>query len=220
MNSYVPLLPTDTWLTMRGTRLQNRFRSLAAVVDTFSISAAVLRGETPDLVPLRPSLLRGRCEFGIVVPRITTFRMALQGQDPGDVAIQITRDISEWPGAYQESFGGVRSLLDYAGTAQFILYYESYVDWVRAKADNSIAKLNPVWGFARVVRNAISHGGSVSIKDPSFSPVSWAHLTYGPDDHRGLIIGSDLEMPDLMLLMLDMDVTLERMGFDAAQVPE
>lgn len=97
-----------------------------------------------------------------------------------------------------------------AATA-LVQFYEDFVPWLKLKLGNDHTKFPPVWRFARVVRNAASHG-QVHIKDQSFVPVSWANLTYGPAQDGRQVLGSDLWLGDIFLLMLEMDDALNLLG--------
>jgi len=61
----------------------------------------------------------------------------------------------------------------------------------------------PVWNFARVVRNAMSHGGQLAIEDRA--QVSWKRLSYSDADNgRRRIINVDLWPADLIILVEEM----------------
>lgn len=212
MRSYTPLLPIGVWTNLAGTRLQSPFQSLCAVVDAFGISSAVIREMPLELSPIAPALLRGRCGVGLAVPHIATFRRALLNEALGDLAIKLTMDFPQPAGVQDGNLNGIKALFNDAAIAQFLLYYETYVGWAASVGALVTINSNSVWRFARVVRNAISHAGRISIDDKGFVPVSWANVTLGQIDNGREIIGVDLELPDLMLLMLDMDVTLESYG--------
>lgn len=92
-----------------------------------------------------------------------------------------------------------------------VKFYEDFRPWLTAKLGSEHNKLPTAWRFARIVRNAASHGG-VSINDKTFQPVSWKGLTYGPDNNGRQILGGDLSCGDLFVLMLEMNDELDQLG--------
>jgi hypothetical protein len=153
----------------------------------------------------------------ILLPHIILFKAALFGQPEPPVWVKIVKGkpSAKARGKHGASgdFSEVKQFLNDSTAVQFVLYYEQFADWVKAQAGCDIGKLHPVWGFGRVVRNAIGHAGVVSINDQNFKPVKWEGLTYGPAQNGRAIIGPDLHAPDLILLMLDMDRALDQMGY-------
>ncbi|PKA44037.1 hypothetical protein CWR43_06950 [Rhizobium sullae] len=65
----------------------------------------------------------------------------------------------------------------------------------------------PVWNFGRVVRNAMSHGGEVTIKDDK-THVSWKRLTYSRAENGRRIVNVDLWPGDLFILIREMEDVL------------
>lgn len=65
----------------------------------------------------------------------------------------------------------------------------------------------PVWNFARVVRNAMSHGGEVTIKDDK-THVAWKKLTYSAAENGRRIVNVDIWPGDLFLLIRELEDVL------------
>ncbi len=97
----------------------------------------------------------------------------------------------------------------------FVEFYENNVDWLKANVSSDYYKWPAPWDFARVVRNAVSHGGVLSIDNPKAQSVSWYGLSYGPAQNKRKIIGTDLSTADTLILMLEMSDTLDRLGCPA-----
>lgn len=94
----------------------------------------------------------------------------------------------------------------------FVIFYEDNVDWIRTNVSSDVYKWPSPWDFARVVRNAMSHGGKVNIDNPAAKPVSWEGLTYGHAQNKRQIIGTDISVADIVLLMIAMADQLDTLG--------
>jgi hypothetical protein len=96
--------------------------------------------------------------------------------------------------------------------AEFALLIDSNMDWLSLNVCSDRSKWPSILCFARVIRNAIVHGGSLNITNPKALPVNWKHLEYGPADHGKPILGKELGMADLMLLAIEVGEELDRLG--------
>ncbi|MEJ7807671.1 MAG: hypothetical protein WKG03_17320 [Telluria sp.] len=66
----------------------------------------------------------------------------------------------------------------------------------------------PVWNFARVVRNAMSHGGAINFTNLGSPAVTWRGLTYSPAENGRNILHSDLWPGDIFDLIVEMDAAI------------
>ena len=166
--------------------------------------------------------MSGQLNVSIVLPFGVTFKTGLLGQEEPPIWVRLTtRDLAD---AVQEiiavvgtghtgNFSRIRQFMNDGAAAQFVIYYENFIGWVKAQASYNIAKFEPTWAFGRVVRNAIGHAGKIAINDKNFASVEWGGIKYGPPENGRMVIGNDLQAPDLVVLMLDMDRALEEMGY-------
>lgn len=95
------------------------------------------------------------------------------------------------------------------GLGQFLLtnFFENHKHLI--KGMYGPAKHWPdVWNFARIVRNAMSHGGKVRMDDNA--TVRWRQLTYSNADNGRRIINTDIWPADLFILVREMQETLRR----------
>lgn len=108
---------------------------------------------------------------------------------------------------------GVHSLSVRVVTAMFSLFAERANDWLRS-TNSSYQKWPPVSNFARVIRNAIVHGGTLNATSPTSPVVSWRGLTYSHQNAGRQIIntGTDLSHGDLIVLMLELELELNDLG--------
>lgn len=207
--------PFDVNVRLEGTRLYHAFRSLCIATDAFRLALAALLGRYEKLKGEREIMLLGRLGINIVVPSLSVFGASARHEESPEVWIKLTRagkpQLS--PGFEERSSPEFFGMLEDSTTAQFVIYYERYIDWVKSQVSFDIRRLPPAWAFGRVIRNALVHDGIVSIDDKNFAPVQWRGLTYGPVENGRYIMHNDLEVPDVYLLLIDMDAELQGAGF-------
>lgn len=108
---------------------------------------------------------------------------------------------------------GYSSLSRLAISAIFIYFFENHLPWIKNNFNGPSGEHWPsVLDFARVVRNACSHGGKLAFAKPTSRAVSWRGITYKPTDADKLVIVGDLSMADIIFLMMDVSDVLDRGG--------
>lgn len=110
-----------------------------------------------------------------------------------------------------DGIANVRGAAGHLTCALFSQFYEIGSEWLRTNVDGDKSKWSPLWRFARIVRNALSHGGSISWLNDKAPPERWHKLTYSSAD-RGKKIGADMAMGDYIILMFEMSDELDRHG--------
>jgi hypothetical protein len=104
---------------------------------------------------------------------------------------------------------GVESVFGRIIAAIFATFAAQANDWVRANISTDYANWPPVSNFARVVRNAIVHGGTINIQSPAAPTVSWCGVDFNHTDFGTEVISEGhLSLGDLIALMLDLDAEL------------
>lgn len=89
--------------------------------------------------------------------------------------------------------------------AMFTGYWETNLSAIEAShGKRKSGNWPPVLKFAAVVRDTMSHGGTIHMF-PSVQPVTYFGLTYGPADNGRKIIHNDLTCADIFFLMLEAD---------------
>ncbi len=97
---------------------------------------------------------------------------------------------------------GVQRLMGSLYAHAFMMYFEksrAAIELKHGKASNWPNTLT----FARIVRNAFAHGGTINILDGASA--TWRKLSYSPSENGRQVLYNDLTQGDLTLLMLDMD---------------
>jgi Cu/Ag efflux protein CusF len=84
------------------------------------------------------------------------------------------------------------------------------------QAHSGTSQWPAVWNFARVVRNAMAHGGKISILNKDAKPVTWKGLTYSYADNGRDILRNDLWPGDFFDLIQEMDAAFQSTLKDAS----
>lgn len=108
---------------------------------------------------------------------------------------------------------GLKDLSRDVVAALFSLYAESATDWIKLNHSTDIHNWPPIANFARVVRNAIVHGGRINIKSETAPVVAWHGTTFSYRDAGTTILNTGImSMGDLIVLMIDLDHELDELG--------
>lgn len=204
-------IPLQQKIELEGTRLFEVIRDLCAMIDAISISIFALNGELPPMEPDNGHILQGRLGTSVWLPSHHSLAAAVHGDPDPPIWITLSAQTAEeaLPDEPSHSMGRLKELFESAFMIHFIRYYETHIDQVRKFATNNLANYPLAWAFARIIRNCFGHDGRVNISDPNFQPVTWHGVTYGPGDDGRAVFGNDLELPDLILLMIEMDMALD-----------
>jgi hypothetical protein len=90
----------------------------------------------------------------------------------------------------------------------FVTYFEDHRGAIEGKHGKDPYAWPSCWNFARVVRNALSHGGVVNFLNAAAPPVSWRTLTYSPAQNGRQLLYKDVTAVELILLLEDMDAEI------------
>lgn len=97
--------------------------------------------------------------------------------------------------------------------AEFFLYCSMALEWVKNESPIMTAyeKWPETLNFARTIRNAIAHGGSITVQSPNAVTGSWNGRKYTCKDKGRRVIPHEIAEGDLILLMFDVDEELTRL---------
>lgn len=142
------------------------------------------------------------------LPLVGPVELAMQGLSANSNVVEIVTKASNSAGLagpnLQRAFNHIIS-------PGFTTFYENHVEWLcQNVGDRSAWPTN--WDFARVVRNVMSHNGTVNIDSHTAPTVSWYGYTLGHADRGKRIIGTDLTFADLIILLIEMGDDLDRLG--------
>jgi hypothetical protein len=108
---------------------------------------------------------------------------------------------------------GLNSVLWFPSTSIFVEFFERVKPWMQQNYPSQ--KLwPPTIYFARLIRNAVSHGGRLHITHDPGRDAEWHHLKFGRSDDGKQAIGPGgfLSPADMLLLMIDTGDELDRIG--------
>lgn len=151
----------------------------------------------------------------IQLPVFGAIELAWHGTTPDGFVIRIVpkRSLNETPTGpdIHSIHGTLADILLYSIRPTFVEYFETWRPWVMANISGDSAGWPPVWDFARVIRNAISHNlGQLNFTGSR--SVSWEQLSYGRSDHGKQVIGADMSFAEILLLIFDLDAALDQHG--------
>jgi hypothetical protein len=156
-------------------------------------------------------------EFGLLVkfPYLIPTVSIARGQPMAEIAFAFHPNQPE-PLAAGKTQTTVRGYGDYvlgAVTPVYVDFWEKHRRWVRASCGSESHKWPPLFEFARMVRNFISHhSGHVHFDNPNAPTVAWHHLSYSPTDEGKRVIGAEMQLAELIILLFEMGDQLDQMG--------
>ncbi len=148
------------------------------------------------------------------LPLAGPIRYAITGDTPDEIHIEFSPKPTQQIATRREILGARGVMLNLI-TPIFVDFYEHSVLWVCHKFGENSLDWPAIWNFGRVIRNSISHGGTIHITKSTLLPVTWHHLSYSPTDHGKEIIGVDFQYADVLVLMFEMSDELDRLGYPA-----
>jgi hypothetical protein len=89
--------------------------------------------------------------------------------------------------------------------AVYVHFFESTRSLVEAAHGRDPLAWPDPWNFGRVVRNAFSHRGVISINNNNAAPVFWKNVSYSARDNGRRVLFGDLWIADVIILMEELD---------------
>lgn len=100
-----------------------------------------------------------------------------------------------------------------AVTPVFVDFWEKHRRWIRGKCGDESYKWPPLFEFSRMVRNFISHhAGCVHFDNKNAPAVTWHHLVYSPANEGKRVIGTDIQLAELVILTFELSDKLDELG--------
>jgi hypothetical protein len=108
---------------------------------------------------------------------------------------------------------GLNSVLWLPITSIFVEFFERVKPWIEQNHSGQ-KSWPPTIYFARLIRNAVSHGGRLCITRDPGRDAEWHHLKFGKSDDAKQAIGAGgfLSPADMLFLMIDTSDELDRIG--------
>ncbi len=127
-----------------------------------------------------------------------------------DLRFAVATDVTEPPPPaepYKADLVGMQRLGANVAEHAFVTFYENVSDLIQAQYGD-VGNRPATLQFARTVRNAFAHGGTLNITDLRPNTGTWNGLTYTAVQNGRRLMFNDLSLGDLALLMLDMNALL------------
>ncbi|MCR9078488.1 MAG: hypothetical protein NXH78_05245 [Hyphomonadaceae bacterium] len=200
-----------------GTRLYEHFYQLCvlcgcvAVAGEFFALDKVSERKDTDWVTIECK----HFQIDAILPAFGPARAAINNNAVGGIRIALTpTEKIDLQTAFQHVTTGLKTPLELVLRQFFNAYYEHFLDWIHEYVSTDATKWPVEWDFARVVRNACSHGGRVYMPKPTSRSVTFAGVTISHADHGTELFETKLSVGDLIPLVLIMDRTLADVGCD------
>ncbi len=153
-----------------------------------------------------------RFDFAVAADIRDAFLQAVHDEFPASIDIARTFPPTEDTITSGISTLGLTLVLRQATAAVFLAYFERYNEWLDENLGTDAHVNWPMTlNFARVVRNAASHG-KINIRNPRAPPVTWRGLAYAQADNGKQDFGEDLYTGDIIQLMLQTGDELDALG--------
>jgi hypothetical protein len=214
----------DKVLIYRGKhRLVDRMMTLIYSVACTTLAARVVLqgGATPFAPNTRAELESRLFPIDVWLPMTGVVEMALHSQSPAFIAVifapQSMRVLPEPRGTtttHGQSVHWVKGSLTPPMfniiSPLFVEFFESHRHWIEQKFGKNPKKWLPIFDFARVIRNAMSHGGKLRITNPT-AKAQWYNLKYSIENNgRNILL--DFGMGDFVVLMFEIADELDKQG--------
>lgn len=150
-------------------------------------------------------------QLDVRLPLYGPVQLALKGLIPSKIKIGFhnTPIIKK---TYNKNTPGFKDAFMYAVSPIFVNFYENSKPLLVKTFGSDPAHWPGVWDFARVVRNACSHGGKLSMTGTNPRQVAWHHLTYEKSMNGQQIVGGDFAFGDVLVLMFELSDNLDQQG--------
>lgn len=138
-------------------------------------------------------------------------QLALEGRIPSIIEIGFHKT-ARTKNTYSKYTPGFKDVILNVVSPIFVNFYENSKPFLETTFGSNPAQWPELWNFARVVRNACSHGGKLSITNAKSRQVAWHHLMYEKSMNGQQIVGGDLAFGDLLVLMFELSDDLDQQG--------
>lgn len=129
---------------------------------------------------------------------------AITNNMPHEICFE-QHQVTPLPAGETVNLGALNHLIFGLSQMMIVSYVENHKDHLKTKY-GPVATWPPVWQFARIVRNAMSHGNKVNITDGKAA--TWKGLTYSPAENGRPVVNADLFPADLIVMLRELEDAL------------
>lgn len=139
-----------------------------------------------------------------LVPDLVVYSAVLNGI-PHEIKFEQYATVRETDSDDTVRLGALGPFLLGISTMLVVSYFEAHKQHLKDKY-GPIASWPTVWQFARIVRNALSHGNKINITDDKTA--TWRGLTYSAVENGRTVINGDLFPADLIVMLRELENAL------------
>lgn len=189
----------------------DEFRCYEHIADILTFSALTIGGS--KVLFAAPQMARFACRAGdvdIIAPLNGFDDTLASGKIPEVIKLICNQKMPE-PDE-EHSIPGLKSVIARIIAAIFAVFANKANDWVKKNISTDYYNWPPVSEFARVVRNAIVHGGTINLKDPQIK-ACWLGVEFSAANYGEPVLNAGkLSLGDLILVMLNLEEELDSLG--------
>lgn len=214
MSNGIPLKQDSQRRIVPSDRLFSPINDLLIIISAIGLASSLMADAGAHKTEKTAMRVKTRWpDLAFALPLGGALRHAVHGLIPTGIEIGILTDQTEiakpLPDAKLKT-EGLHNVMGHVVSPIFLMFFERYNNWLTANHGDAV-NWPPTLNFARVVRNACSHG-EIHIRNPGAPPVTWRGMSIGPADNGSKLIGSQLKLGEILALMFDADDALDAMG--------
>ena len=199
--------PLNTPIACLG-RLEKPMRQICISIDAMVFAIHLFKNGEPPEVGSAPIILRGSFPIFLATPTGVHLKAAIEESTLPPVEVALIEAAGNAPSVPPSgNMSNFASVTTNAVSQCFVTFYEAYCPLIREASGHNRDKWHQTWQFSRIIRNAITHD-KLNIKDPKHPIISWHHFSYGPESDGKDIIGREIFAPDIIFLMIEMEIAL------------
>lgn len=148
----------------------------------------------------------------VFLPVIGPVSAAIKEKQPEIIGIEF-RAVPKKKPVYEIKSSGFKNAMMAIFTASIVNLYEDNLPFLKTSLGSDTQGWPDFWNFARVIRNACSHGGMLNFLNPNATPVNWHDVSYDPSQNGRQIIGGDFSFGDMIVLLVEISDELDGLGY-------
>ena len=205
-------------IVLRGDRLYGALNDFLVISAAMTYATATVQGDLRPIVPGETAGLQAiHGPFWVRVPVYGPIQAAVTDRKPDFIHYFYAEDDSlPWEPAIT-NYSGLATIMASFAAATFTNFYEAHAELISETVGNDKSQWPELLRFATIVRNSLSHGWQINIRNSRSLPASWRGLTLGPDDNGTKTVNSIIGVGDILVLLKDTCDALDALGIPQPQ---
>jgi hypothetical protein len=213
-----PMLSGQQRTLRKGeSRLFEPMHNIVLIADSVGIAVMyALLGRVEPIAEIPQNDTAVQCAqfpFFVRFPVLTTLKRVAQGNPLTEMKVSFppTGPSPLPPGKAQSTVKGHGAFALTLITPIYVDFFERHRLWIKATFGGDAYAWPPIFNFARVLRNFVSHhAGHVHFDNTNAAPVTWHNLTYSPADEGKKVLVADIDVGDLIVLLFEIGDEIDR----------